>query len=323
MISNNDLVYFLDMARSERNISIQDFVEGITSRRNYSRFLSDEAELSFEMLGDFLTKLGIPLFEFGLYIYNKNFYNHINEIWFQEFIKVEKYDIAYNQYYPLIKDKSLGSVYAKKTIPIGVLLMKLHLNQIHKANAVHQIINILNLDSITNSSFLSADDLEAIFLYLRVANDSAKKQIADYLFKFIFDKKITILTTTVEITTILIYLSALKALTTKEKADQWDYLLIKKVFIEALKYHIKSKTLLYDILIFETMYLYYKKNQIENKYIKYYYIASIASSYENTYTEGKLIEIDQEDIDAYLSCVRDTDMMYESMYERIINDEQF
>jgi hypothetical protein len=323
MNGNRDAIVYLDIVREERKVSIQGFVEGITSRRNYSRLLSGEAELSFEMLGKFLERLGMPLYDFGLFAYNKTYLDNINEIWFHDCIRAEKYQEAYTKYYPLIKDKDWKTIYAKKTIPTAIILMDFQLKRIHKSSAIHSILNILKLSTIVNSTFITADDVEALYLFLRICNDEEKEQIAECFFRFLVEKRNKILSAGLEFTILTMYLSTLTALTTKETLNNRDRILILQVFRSALEYHIKAKMMTFDVLLFETIYKFIKKNQIRSKWIVFHYIASIASSFGNSFTRKTIIDLDEADRSDYLECIQDENFWEESMYERLLKNEIF
>jgi hypothetical protein len=44
------MIKYIEKLRVENNIQIKDLCQGIVSVRNYSRYLSEEADLSFDIL---------------------------------------------------------------------------------------------------------------------------------------------------------------------------------------------------------------------------------------------------------------------------------
>ncbi|MBU0997280.1 MAG: hypothetical protein KKE16_04460 [Firmicutes bacterium] len=321
MIDNNDVMRFVEKLRIEKKISIHDLTEGIISRRSYSRFLSPSAELQVDTLFKLLERMKLPVFEFGAYVGNSILIENIYEMYFYEYIFNELYETAYNEIYPLIKDKELKSPLAIKSIPIAIKLMEYKLNKITKAEALSAMKNVIELNTMINSKIICFDDIQALSLYTLVCNDEAKELISDHMLKILFTSKIKVFTNSVEYTNSVIHRIALTTLTTKEYTTDKDRKNIQKLLTVIFEYQIKAKTAFHDFIIFNNLYKYVKKHKIDNKLVIFHYLASIASTFGSAYLESNKIKIDQSDIEIYLSFLEDDTFLKKPTYEGLMDYE--
>jgi len=319
-MDSKSVIDFIEQLRTERKISIGDFTEGVVSKRNYSRYLSKEADIPFEVLDGFLTKLDMPLFEFGNYALNDTIYKNTEEYYFYDAILSENYEYAYKELYPKIKGKVCKTIYASKTIPMGIELMLYKMNKITKYEALDAMKKSLQLNTILNSNMIFANDITALQVFLRVCDGKTTELIADHLYKVIFMKKYHILTNTVEATNIILYLITIKALTTIESTKK-NKKRLKEVLDVFLEYHKRAKTSQYDIMVFENLYDYIKKNGIQNDLLVFHYYLSLLSSIDSISTKDGVKIKDIKDIDIVMSYLDDDDFLREEMYERLMKYE--
>ncbi len=319
-MNDNNLIEYIDRLRIEKNISIGDFTKNIVSTRSYTRFLSREADISFEVMNAFLEKLDMPLFELGNYIMNLTIHENVSEYYFYDAILNGNYEYAYNEVYPNIKDKEWKTLLASKTIPMGIQLVLYKMNKITKYQALDKMEEYLELKKLIQSKIVFYNDITAIQVYLEVCNDKSKELIADFLYKVLFNGKIKILTNTVEVTNLLLYSNLLKALTSLKNQTKKIQKQIKDVLDSFLEYHKKAKMDVYDVLIFEIIYKYIKANNIDNDLVIFHYLTALISSdnfNENTFFET----IDKKDTEVLLKLLDDKNFVFETMYERIMSHE--
>src|SRR5690554_1420148 len=145
MITDIEIMKYFEMLRTERKINIQDITEGIVSRRNYSRYVSGEIAINIETLSKLLAKIEVPLSEFSFYINNRITMENLEEQYFHALIRNEQYTKAYNKYYSKIKNKELKTIYAKRTIPLGIVLMKYKLGMLNRDEVILEMKKIMNL----------------------------------------------------------------------------------------------------------------------------------------------------------------------------------
>ena len=318
MITNRDIMDSLERIRLERKIAIKDLVCDITSRRNYSRFLSDEINISLEVLSKLLNKLNIPFSEFSFYMYNLLMYENINEVYFHELIRKEKYEEAYQKYYPLIQGKQWKTLYSGKTIPIGTLLMKSKLRLISDNEALREMTQILNLENIIGGHIIDDDDIEAMFLYIRICGPQEKEKISAFAYDALTSEKYMKLTGFYEQTITILQLIGLKTLTTKAIITNEDRKRINELTDIALKFHNRTRMGIFDIMLFQTLYEYIKANNIENKYVVFYYVASIIGSFNEDFVKDHKYAIAKADINVFYEYLNEEDFIESNMYERLL-----
>lgn len=319
MITNFEIMKYLEKLRTDRKITIQDFTKDICSRRNYSRYLAGEASISLEILSKLLNKIDIPLVDFSFYIQNNLMYEYIHEVYFYDLVRLEKYQKAYKERYPHIKDKEWKTIYAEKCVPMGIKLMEYQLGMITKSEAAKAMASIIKIDNIISKYLVQDDDIGALNLYVRVCDDYDKEKMVDYLIDVIETKNRKIVSGSYEPMMMNIYLTALEAMTTHSNANKYEYQLIKRIANKAIEFHSRCKLATYDVILFKILYNYTKANNIENKYIVFHYIASIISSYDDSYVEGVTFDIYEEDINIYRELLLDEEFVKTYMYERLID----
>lgn len=307
----------LERMRLERKVAIKDLVCGIISRRNYSRLLSDDIHLSLEVLSKLLDKLNIPFTEFSFYLHNVIMYENLDEVYFHELIRTEKYEAAYKKYFPLIEGNQFKTLFANKTIPLGIQLMKLNMGIITNDEALRHMSRIIKLPEILNSHILHDDDIEALFLYIRICDKQAKEEISTFAFNALTNNEFLKLTGFYEQTMTILQLIALKTLTGKVFVSNEDRIKINIVADIALKFHNKTKLSVFDIMLFQTLYDYIKDNDIKNRYIVFYYVASIIGSLNEEYVCNRKFIITKEDIRVFYDCLNDDEFIQSAMYERL------
>jgi hypothetical protein len=244
-------------------------------------------------------------------------YENINEVYFHELIRNEKYELAYQKYYPLIEGKQLKTLFANKTIPLGIQLMKYEMGIITSGEALREMTRIVNLSRIINSHILHDDDIEALFLYIRICDKQAKEEISVFAINALNNDKYMMLTGFYEQTLTILQLIALKTLTTKALISEEDRANINMIADVALKFHNRSKLSVFDIMLFQILYDYINANGIENKYVVFYYVASIIGSLNEEYVSNRKFTITEADIRMFYDCLSDTAFMGSSMYERL------
>lgn len=317
MLNDIEIMQYFEMLRNERKINIQDVTKGIISRRNYSRYLSGECPLNLKVFSQLLNRIGVPLNEFSFFITNRIILENLDEINFHDLIRMEKYERAYKELYPKIKNKHWKSIYAERSIPMGIALMRYKHGEICVNEAKRIMAKSLKLDEIINRRSIHDDDIEALFLYIRVCDDNDKDIILKHILNVFFDKSYKMAVMHFEFCTTLLYIIALYIAT--NNPNKYNEELINKLINNVLEYHTRAKPIVYDVLLFEILYKYVKANKINNKYIIFYYIATILSTEAQDFLEGRTFEIRKEDIDLYLECLDDEDFMKSHMYERLIN----
>jgi len=267
MLTDLELIEYLERLRLENNLSIQEITKGIISRRNYSRYISSECPLNIQVLTQLLKRIGIPLNEFICYITNKKILENLDELLFHELIMQENYVKAYT-YYQKLQNKQLQSNFASKSIPMGINLMLFKMNLISLDEVKKRLTKILNLDEIINKTIINDDEIEAIYIFIRIAEVADKEKILKYFLNVLFDSKYIIISNFLDKSKMLCYLITLKILI--EDQERFNNDLINNVIKSVLDCK-NSIPIHYEFLLFELIYKYLNKKQIENKDVTYRY----------------------------------------------------
>lgn len=318
--SNHDLILCIEKIRKERKMTIKSLTKDLLSTRSYTRLLANESLLTFEVLSKFLDRLQVPIFDFSFYVYNHNFYKYIDEITFFDYVRSGLYQIAYDEYYPKIEKGPWGSILAKKSIPISIVLMNYKLNKMNQYDSYYQIKEIIDLKSILKSVMLSGDDLEAMNIFIEICTDQEKTDIANYLY-LVMENKVRILSISIEQATTLVHLVALKALTTKVEISQEDIKLINKIFHLAIEYQQRAKMAMYDVMLYKILYTFVRRLDLSENLIVFAYITSILSTINSVFTEEEVVKIRETDIHYILSLLNDDVFLSKNFYMEMINNE--
>ena len=315
--SNEHFLFYIEKLREDKKISITALTKGIISRRSYTRFLSSDSELSFEVLLKLIERLNLTVFDFGSYVYNQNMLHNMDEIMFTEVVKLEQYDVAYKDFYPQIEHKTWRSTFSVKALPCAEIKMNYHLDKIRPTEAYHKLKSILKIDEICSSRIIFREDVEALFISIDLLNDNDKHMIAKYLEK-ILKGNIKVLSPSVDGTTFLTHITLLKALTTVCNINSLNHPLIKESIKKAIDYSSRSKIAILDIILFEIIFKYSKTYNYNYDLILFGYISTVISSLDNYYTYGKKIPITDSDIKRFTNLLQDKDFHLENIYKRLM-----
>jgi len=317
----HEVMNCVEQLRLGRKMTIQEITNGVISRRNYSRYVSGEIPINLEILTKILGKLGVPLYEFVFYMTNKNILSNLDESFFLDLIRNEQYEEAYKRYYQVIKDKELQSIFATRTIPICITLMLYKLDKMSLEDVKRITSRIIDLKEMFQKKHLNDDEIESLNLYIRICNEQDKEIIADYLLNMLFCDDYRLICAHYDFCRMLSYLIVLSIITEHPNQEKYDKKQIKRVIDAALDFFSRAKFINYDILLFEILYKYIKKNHIDNKDIIFYYISAILSTNDQEFLNGKKFTITKEDMDVYYELLKDNTFLNANIYERIVNHE--
>lgn len=319
MKENGIIIKYIEKIRLERKIKIRDLTEGIIAQRTYSRYVAENQDLPLDIITKFLNRLNIPVFELAGYIRNDLFFQHIDEIWFHEHVRLGEYQKAYTEYYSKIKDMPLGNYFHPRAIPCAMIKMEYHLNQITRVDAQTRMEALINLDAIIKQNFLVDDDVHALRLFVEFCDDEDKEKIAYFLCPKIEEDKLKIITQTIETSMNIVHVTVLMALTTKAVFTRVDHDWLNRILPPILQYNKRSKPAIFDIELFEILFKHMKTNNFANRAITFYYISAVLSALGGYNTKDAKITLTPEDVDTFLSCLADKDFLAKPMYEELIN----
>src|SRR5690606_7280454 len=183
MFESIDIMKTLDSIRMNQKVKIQDLVQGIMSRKTYTRLLNAEADISFYDLNKLLDKLSIPFLEFSLYVVNSIESQHPAESSFFLTILRDNYQKAYDEFYPSVKDKELKSIFGAKSVPATIELMLYKLNKQSKEASLKRLHSKFNLKSILEGKIIDDGVSGILYSFVYLVDDKERRDIG----KFIYD----------------------------------------------------------------------------------------------------------------------------------------
>lgn len=322
MNATQESIKYLDLIRRDRKMSIQALTEGIVSRRSYSRFLSNESELTFEVLSRLLERLQIPLFEFAMYVHNQHFYEHLDSILFYDLVRSENHQEAYDKYYEKLI-KAPQELRYHKSASVALKIVEMKLNKTPKAEAMYTIRKMIDIDRIFKSKLVHVDDIESLYLFVKECKDVEKEAIADYFVRFIEQNNLKVISPTIEFTTMMVYLIVIRALTTQENVTPKILSQMRLVAKAAIEYHRRAKIAVYDYWLFELLMAFSKRLNRPNPILTFHYITSLMTSQDSQPLRHVQIELTEADLSAFDQCLDDEAFLRQPMYERVLADDLF
>ena len=319
MATNREIIIALDNFRLEKRKTIQDMTEGIISPRNYSRLLKDEAEITMDVLVALLDKLNTPFEEFVCYINMHKDVDSFEEDRFVYLVIFENYDKAVSKYSDVMSSKDNKSRFAQKTIPACVAYLSYVNKKITLQAAKMLIEGFLDLNTIKKNKVIHEEDIYTMYLYMKIANDDELNELEKFMNVILYDSSFKIFAHQYENTLMMAYIIEMYLLYNKPFSLENDKA-IRSVFKEALLFNSKYTISPFDVLLFEVAYKYIKKNNIENKYVSFYFIASVLSTSNVDFLRGRIFDIGEDDLEEYYALINDARFVHSHMYKRLINE---
>lgn len=317
-----EMMHYLETLRKKDGLTIDQLIEGIMPRRQYSRYLAYESSIPLNHLNDMLDKLNMTLFEFSAYCFNHIVSSdNYDEIEFWVLIQNGKYKKAYDEYYHKLINKPLKSQLAKRAVPLGMKLVAYKNNKASLMSTLTEMKEMINLDELFKRHYITDDEIISLYIYSQVCSDDDKEAISSYLMRLLDNGPQCFFVTNIEELQTISYIVVLHSLTTKEKVTSQDRFNIRKITHAFLEYHLKSKIANYDVKFFSILYAYMKRQHINNPHIVYYYILSILSNYDDESVEDQTFTIDKVDIEQYLALIQDQNFIKHKMYEGVKIDD--
>lgn len=281
MYSQRDVMAALESVRKGQKITIADFTHGIISRREYSRYLSGQTELSLKVLAALLNRLHLALHDFSYYLFNYSCTLHVEEA--ELFMNLELGDYAAcERPYQILKTRKAGGPFAPHFIPMALLYLDYKHGLIGLSEAQTQAKEILPLSCLSEGGFLNEDQAVATMVYSLFASPVTARKISKTLSPLLLDstKKVLFMNYETGVMALhLTYIRSLNRLTQLEKED-WDDL--KKAVPAFLSFHRRARVEFFDEAYFLELSEIYKKNDRKDSSIAFY--ASLtALQHENAF----------------------------------------
>lgn len=317
MFESIDIMKTLDLIRANHKIKIQDLVQGIMSRKTYTRLLNDEASISFYDLNKLLEKLSIPFLEFSLYVVNSIEGQFPMESSFFLTILRENYQKAYDEFYPGVIGKELKTIFGAKSVPATIELMLYKLNKQSKEVSLSNLHQKFDLKSILESRIIDDGISGILYSFVYLVGDSERRQIGNFIYKVIFDPSFRHYYSYTEISKTIIHVTGILSFTLLDKLDDEELNRLEKIVVGALDYHTKFRGTVFDHKIFRILYQFQKEKNLENDFIIFSYISSYLSVFEKGAIPHKL-DVTKEDMIIFKNYLKKGLYQQNTMYEGML-----
>ncbi|MFA7032192.1 MAG: helix-turn-helix transcriptional regulator, partial [Bacilli bacterium] len=267
IITNNNVIFYLDQLRKKQKLTILQLTKGITSSRNYHRYLSGETNPTFIHLSKMLNRLCVTLYDFYIYVHNSIERDNAIETEFYDAVKDGKYDYAYKKIYSQIKGKNLKTVFAEKTIPCQICFMKYKLGLMNDTQTILEMKKVINIKELVNNSIIDDDLISSLYVYVQICPDKEKNIIGNYLADLIITNDYVQLMHYYQWTTMIMHITALSALTTIKENQPCNYKKIQQITSSALEFNYRANLKILDTMLFRILYDFTKRNKKPNKYL--------------------------------------------------------
>ena len=174
---------FIDNIRNSRNMSKDDFVDGILSKRQFSRYLKGDSTITIENIIKLIEKLELEFF----FVYNRflqssniehniigSIYNHIMSLEFKEASElVKKYE-----------SHIFKSLYYKKLFNLFSIISNQKLLKISREMAINYCEEIIDYSGCMNSKDINYLELISLLYISQIVKDEDRK---DKILSKLFD----------------------------------------------------------------------------------------------------------------------------------------
>lgn len=162
MKNSNEFAHFIDNFRKSRNITREDFVDGIISLRQYYRFIKGDSSLKSESINSLLERLEINTIDlYGQFIKKKN-ESLKNLIDSYNLISLMEYDKA-KVMLAKINESDLQSVQDIKFLRYLLASLNFHLKLESEEKSMNKIIEIIDYPKILNKDILTFYEITGLF----------------------------------------------------------------------------------------------------------------------------------------------------------------
>ena len=315
------IITLLDQLRIQSKLSIENFTEGIISKRNYSRYLNGELKISYLTLSKLLEKLNISISSFSFFIQNSIITKYDYELDFFDEVTKKDYKRAMDIYETKIKGKPLYTHLSEKSVPSGIIYLSFILGQKDLKTAKLEIKDIIHFHQLPEKHVYTDDDIGSLYIYSLIADEQDKKIIADWLEEVIVEKKHKSFYTQPEPIKYLKYIMMLKILTEKETIDPKTQKLIDIVTTKALDHDRRARIIGHNQLLLKILYEYaHKSNDAKKDIYSFYYLSSLMTLKEDI-IKNQAHHVKKEDYELFLKQLQDDKYLKMEAFKELICDD--
>lgn len=316
-----EIIQMLDNLRIQNDLSIEEFTEGIVSRRNYSRYLNGEVRMSFTILAALLKKINLSVSAFSYYVLNTMIVTYNHEFEFLNHLTNRQYKEAQKIYEQKIHGQQLHTFLADKTIPAGFVYLEYKLNKISFEKGRNTLINTYPLNEVLDRILITEDDIMSLYFYTKFANKEESLRIAQFVYDLLVSNKRKNFAIHVEEAQYIAYMIALEILYKYYEQIKNGKKHFEMCITRALDFDRRARVGNYNLFILEPIYKYAKSQNCKDlDLVIYYYVtALLAADKDLAFSEP--FELHKEDYEQYLTYLQDDKYLEMEMYGGLINND--
>ena len=293
----SEIIDVVEKIRSESNISIKCFTEGIIDRREYLRLVKHEHPLTVEVLFKLVDRLKITIFQFSSYaslVLEDKYKDEkifINSVIYND---SKKFDTLFES----IKANENCSIYAQHAVPLAILYVSYLKNEYTLDFANLLASRIVDIKAFIRADSINDDIAASIAIYSLFYNGKNPFDIIDKCLTIIKDSSIKRFLLYPYDSFNFLFLGAINLACSLPSSDRKDEYITKicNTFFPIKKNYLQTfKDLIFLNRIMELL----RKTNQRNDLITYYFVSSyIANKYSYYDSDTKFI-ITEEDFEIY------------------------
>lgn len=314
-----DMMVFLDSLRINKKISKQELCKDICSTRAYSRYLTGETEVSFDILLKLIERINLSLRDFSvLYLRHIEIENNEEGLFIFNVLFGCKKEVLLDEYQEVsekLKDKVVIYPHA---LPVAKLLVEYLYKNKTKEYCHDEAIKIVKYQSLIRDKIIIQESVIELSLFIYLANRKELKEIYDYFLDFIKNQNSykTFFTHYDRITTI-ICLSLLRIMELNNEVTLTNTDL-KYIYNYGLDFLIRSRQSVNDAILLEKIYQISNILGMNDKYLIFNYVASVLSNYSTGIILNHSFKVTKVDLDIYYEILKDQSYLRKPTYEGIM-----
>lgn len=301
MVSESLFIEYIDSYRKKSKINVPEFCHGICSIRNYSRYLSRELILPFDIFIKMIHRLGWTIKDFVIFVENTIANSNLDVAYFLEYVRVGYYQEAE----ALLKkslEKPIPYYVESKYFPVAKETYLFKMNQIHKEQYKVRCREIIKLDSLLEQRVITREDSEALILYMQQADDFDKNRIFEYLYSLITHlDDYQLITNTYALTITKISGGLMYKLITQETLSKTEMEQYKQILNFSFDYYFRDAINGHIVEYIDYYFSYYKKINHPDKYQLLRYLVSLILVRQDSEILLKSLELTDDAFEYYVN----------------------
>lgn len=259
----------INQYRKEKGFTIQSFVEGISSERNYRRYLYGEVIVPIDVFFKFLDKLEIEVSQFLTMSMGNVSYDNIEVLYAISLCLQDKFDHAEIYYQKAIKENKSILGY-EKLMELVELAIKHNNKLLTTGEYMKEFQQKYDLKKILKQKVITKPQLFALSIVLKYLNNDDKYQISVNFLNYLENTNYRVLTNDLQNAKLIMVEKGLTALLSiEEKEDKIKPMLRR--YLEHMKDSLYEKHYVTSLSFVESLFRVKQYYKLDTTYEEYYF----------------------------------------------------